>query len=84
MREAVIVSYARTGMAKANRGSLNNTHGITMAGTAIKGALDRAGIEAGLVEDVFLGCAQPEGATGHNVARNAALWAGCPSTTSGA
>ena len=84
MREAVIVSYARTGMAKANRGSLNNTHGITMAGTAIKGALDRAGIEAGLVEDVFLGCAQPEGETGHNVARNAALWAGCPSTTSGA
>jgi len=84
MREAVIVSYARTGMAKSNRGSLNNTHGITMAGTAIKGALDRAGIEAGLVEDVFLGCAQPEGATGHNVARNAALWAGCPSTTSGA
>nr|WP_321359280.1 acetyl-CoA C-acyltransferase [uncultured Hyphomonas sp.] len=84
MREAVIVSYARTGMAKANRGSLNDTHGITMAGHAIKGAIDRAGIEAGLIEDVFLGTAQPEGATGHNVARNAALWAGCPSTTSGA
>ncbi|MEL7547199.1 MAG: acetyl-CoA C-acyltransferase, partial [Pseudomonadota bacterium] len=50
----------------------------------IKGALDRAGVEAEAVEDVFLGCAQPEGATGHNVARNAALWAGCPSTTSGA
>ncbi|HAE94600.1 MAG TPA: acetyl-CoA C-acyltransferase, partial [Hyphomonas atlantica] len=84
MREAVIVSYARTGMAKASRGSLNNTHGITMAGHAIKGAIDRAGIEAASVEDVFLGSAQPEGATGHNVARNAALWAGCPSTTSGA
>ena len=84
MREAVIVSYARTGMAKANRGSLNDTHGITMAGHAIKGAIDRAGIEPGLVEDVFLGSAQPEGATGHNVARNAALWAGCPSSTSGA
>ena len=84
MREAVIVSYARTGMAKAGRGSLNNTHGITMAGTAIKGALDRASIEAEAVEDVFLGSAQPEGATGHNVARNAALWAGCPSSTSGA
>ncbi|KCZ84051.1 MULTISPECIES: acetyl-CoA C-acyltransferase [Hyphomonas] len=84
MREAVIVSYARTGMAKANRGSLNDTHGITMAGHAIKSAIDRAGIEAGLIEDVFLGTAQPEGATGHNVARNAALWAGCPSTTSGA
>ena len=84
MREAVIVSYARTGMAKANRGSLNDTHGITMAGHAIKGAIDRAGIEPGCIEDVFLGSAQPEGATGHNVARNAALWAGCPSTTSGA
>nr|WP_321441923.1 acetyl-CoA C-acyltransferase [uncultured Hyphomonas sp.] len=84
MREAVIVSYARTGMAKANRGSLNDTHGITMAGHAIKSAIERAGIEPGAVEDVFLGSAQPEGATGHNVARNAALWAGCPSTTSGA
>ncbi|MEL6829795.1 MAG: acetyl-CoA C-acyltransferase [Pseudomonadota bacterium] len=84
MREAVIVSTARTGLAKAGRGSLNDTHGITMAGHVIKGALDRAGVEAEAVEDVFLGCAQPEGATGHNVARNAALWAGCPSTTSGA
>jgi len=71
-------------MAKANRGSLNDTHGITMAGHAIKSAIERAGIEPGAVEDVFLGSAQPEGATGHNVARNAALWAGCPSTTSGA
>ena len=84
MREAVIVSYARTGMAKANRGSLNDTHGITLAGTAIKGAIERAGIDAADVEDVYLGSAQPEGATGHNVARNAALWAGCPSSTSGA
>jgi acetyl-CoA C-acetyltransferase len=55
-----------------------------MAGHAIKGALERAGVEAAAVEDVFLGCAAPEGATGHNVARNAALAAGCPSTTSGA
>lgn len=84
MREAVIVSTARTGLAKAGRGSLNNTHGITMAGHAIKGALERAGVEAAAVEDVFLGAAQPEGATGMNVARNAALWAGCPTTTSGA
>lgn len=84
MRDAVIVSYARTGLAKTGRGSLNDTHGITMAGHAIKGAIDRAGIEAGLIEDVYLGCAQPEGATGHNVARNAALWAGCPDSTSGA
>ncbi len=84
MREAVIVSYARTGMAKTGRGSLNDTHGITMAGHAIKSALERGGVEAAAVEDVFLGTAQPEGATGHNVARNAALWAGCPSSTSGA
>ncbi|MGC6500854.1 MAG: acetyl-CoA C-acyltransferase [Henriciella sp.] len=84
MREAVIVSTARTGLAKAGRGSLNDTHGITMAGHVIKGALERAGVEPEAVEDVYLGSAQPEGATGHNVARNAALWAGCPSTTSGA
>ncbi|GAB5459164.1 MAG: acetyl-CoA C-acyltransferase [Henriciella sp.] len=84
MREAVIVSTARTGLAKAGRGSLNDTHGITIAGHAIKGALERAGVEPAAVEDVFLGCAQPEGATGHNIARNAALWAGCPTTTSGA
>jgi acetyl-CoA C-acetyltransferase len=84
MREAVIVSTARTGMAKTGRGSLNNTHGITMAGHAIKHALSRAGVEAEAVEDVFLGAAQPEGATGMNIARNAALWAGCPTTTAGA
>ncbi|MEO0607401.1 MAG: acetyl-CoA C-acyltransferase [Pseudomonadota bacterium] len=84
MREAVIVSYARTGLAKTGRGSLNDTHGITMAGHAIKHALARANVEAEAVEDVYLGTAQPEGATGHNVARNAALWAGCPSSTSGA
>lgn len=84
MRDAVIVSTARTGLAKAGRGSLNDTHGITMAGHAIKHAMARAGIEPDLIEDVYLGSAQPEGATGHNVARNAALWAGCPSSTSGA
>ena len=84
MREAVIVSTARTGLAKAGRGSLNDTHGITMSGHVIKGALERAGVEGDAVEDVFLGTAQPEGATGHNIARNAALWAGCPSSTSGA
>jgi acetyl-CoA acetyltransferase len=66
MREAVIVSTARTALTKAGRGALNDTHGITMAGHAIKGALERAGVEAAAVEDVFLGCAAPEGATGHN------------------
>ncbi len=84
MRDAVIVSTARTGLAKAGRGSLNDTHGIKMAGHVIKSALERTGVEPAAVEDVFLGCAQPEGATGHNIARNAALWAGCPSSTSGA
>ena len=84
MREAVIVSTARTALTKTHRGGLNDTHGITMAGHAIKSAIERAGIDAAEVEDVFLGSAQPEGATGHNVARNAALWAGCPSSTSGA
>ncbi len=84
MREAVIVSTARTGMAKTGRGSLNDTHGITMAGHAIKHAIARAGIDAAEVEDVYLGAAQPEGATGMNIARNAALWAGCPTSTAGA
>ena len=84
MREAVIVSTARTGLAKTGRGTLNDTHGITMAGHAVKHAMARAGVEPEAVEDVYMGCAQPEGATGHNIARNAALWAGCPSTTSGA
>ncbi len=84
MREAVIVSTARTPLTKASRGALNDTHGIILSGHAIKSALERAGVEPEAVEDVFLGCATPEGATGHNVARNAALWAGCPSTVSGA
>lgn len=83
MREAVIVSTARTGLAKSHRGGFNNTHGAVIAGHCIQHAIKRAGVEPGEVEDVILGCAQPEGATGHNVARNAALWAGCPETTSG-
>ncbi|MFN3314996.1 MAG: acetyl-CoA C-acyltransferase, partial [Hyphomonas sp.] len=68
MREAVIVSTARTPLTKAGRGALNDTHGIILAGHAIKGALERAGVEPEAIEDVFLGCATPEGATGHNVA----------------
>lgn len=83
MRDAVIVSFARTGMAKSVRGSFNNTHGITLAKTAIKGAMDRAGIDPSTIEDVCLGTGQPEGATGHNIGRNAAIAAGCPVTTSG-
>lgn len=83
MREAVIVSAARTGLAKSGRGGFNDTHGAAMGGHAIKHAIARAGIDAGDVEDVYMGCGTPEGATGQNVGRLAAMWAGCPTTTSG-
>jgi acetyl-CoA C-acetyltransferase len=76
MRDVAIVSYCRTGIAKAQRGALNLTHGIPMAAHVMKEAVARARIEAGEIEDVVLGCGLPEGATGHNVARNAALFAG--------
>jgi len=83
MREALIVSSARTGLAKSGRGGFNMTHGAAMGGHAIKHAIERAGIEPGDVEDVIMGCGTPEGATGQNVGRLAAIWAGCPVTTSG-
>ena len=83
MREVVVVSYARTGLAKSVRGGFNITHGAALTGHAIQHAISRASIDPGEVEDVVIGCGQPEGATGHNVARNAAIWAGCPVTTSG-
>jgi acetyl-CoA C-acetyltransferase len=83
MREAVIVSTARTGLAKSLRGGFNMTHGATMGGHAIKHAVARAGIDPQEVEDVVMGCAQPEGATGMNIARLSAIWAGCPVTTGG-
>ena len=83
MAEAVIVSTARTGIGKAYRGALNNTHGAAMAGFVIKEAVKRAGVEPGEVEDVILGCALPEGATGQNIARQAGLRAGLPVTTGG-
>ncbi len=83
MREAVIVSTARTGLAKSYRGGFNNTHGAAMAGHAIKHAIERAKIAPGEVEDVIMGCGLPEGATGQNIGRLAAAWAGCPVTTSG-
>lgn len=76
MRDVAIVSYCRTGIAKAQRGALNQTHGIPMAAHVMKEAVARAKIEAGEIEDVVLGCGLPEGATGHNIARNAALYAG--------
>lgn len=83
MVEAVIVSTARTGIGKAFRGSLNLTHGATMGGHVIRQAVQRAGIEPGEVEDVILGCGLPEGATGGNIARLAALRAELPVTVSG-
>lgn len=83
MREAVIVSTARTGIGKALRGSFNNTHGVVMAGHVLKHAIERANIDPGEVEDVLLGCGYPEGATGHNIGRNAAMAAGCPTSTAG-
>ncbi len=83
MREAVIVSTARTGLAKSWRGALNMTHGATMGGHVAKAAIERAGIEADQVEDVIMGCATPEGATGANIARQVALAAGCPVSTAG-
>src|SRR5438876_11790825 len=83
MADAVIVSTARTGIGKAYRGALNNTHGATMAGHVIKAAVERARVEPGEVEDVILGCALPEGATGQNIARQSALRAGLPVTTAG-
>ncbi len=76
MRDVAVVGYCRTGIAKANRGALNLTHGIPLAGHVLKHVVDRAGIDAGEVEDVIMGCGVPEGATGHNIARTSALWAG--------
>ena len=83
MREAVIVSTARTGLAKSWRGALNMTHGATMGGHVVRAAIERAGVEPGEVEDVLMGCATPEGATGSNIARQIALAAGCPVTVPG-
>ena len=83
MREAVIVSTARTGLAKSVRGGFNITHGAVMAGHAIRHAIAKAGIEPAEVEDVLMGCANPEGATGFNIARLSAIEAGCPVTTAG-
>ena len=83
MTDAVIVSTARTPLCKSWRGALNITHGATMGGHVIKAAVERAGIEAGEVDDVILGCANPEGATGWDIARQAALRAGMPVSVSG-
>jgi acetyl-CoA C-acetyltransferase len=83
MTSAVIVSTARTPLTKSWKGAFNMTHGATMGGHAVEHAIKRAGIEAGEVDDVIMGCGTPEGATGANIARQIALRAGCPVSVSG-
>ena len=83
MSQAVIVSTARTPLAKSWRGAFNMTHGATLGGFAVRAAVERAGIDPALVDDVLMGCANPEGATGMNIARQIALAAGLPVTTGG-
>ncbi|MBV9056681.1 MAG: acetyl-CoA C-acyltransferase, partial [Candidatus Eremiobacteraeota bacterium] len=77
MREAVIVSVARTPIGRAFRGAFNQTKGATMAGHVVKRGSERAQLEPGEVDDVVMGCGLPEGATGNNIGRTAALRAGC-------
>ena len=83
MKQAVIVSTARTGLAKSFRGSFNMTHGAAMGGHAVSHAVERAGLDPSQIEDVVMGCANPEGATGGNIARQIALRAGLPITAAG-
>jgi acetyl-CoA C-acetyltransferase len=83
MNEAVIVSTARTPLCKSWRGALNMTHGAKMGGHVVHAALERAKVDAGEVEDVIIGCANPEGATGWNIARQIAVRAGCPDSVPG-
>ncbi len=83
MTDAVIVSTARTPIGRAYRGAFNMTHGATLGGHVVKHAVARAEVDLAEVEDVIMGCANPEGATGHNIARQIALRAGLPVTTSG-
>src|SRR3954467_3238551 len=84
MMDAVIVSTARSAIGKAYRGALNSTHGATMGGHVIAEVVRRAGVARSEIVDVVLGCAYQEGATGSNIARQAALRAGLPVTVSGA
>ena len=83
MTDAVIVSTARTPLCKSWRGAFNMTHGATLGAHAVRHAVSRAGIDSAEVEDVIMGCANPEGATGGNIARQIALRAGLPVTTAG-
>ena len=83
MTSAVIVSTARTPLAKSWKGSFNMTHGATLGGHAVQHAVQRAGVDPGAIDDVIMGCATPEGATGANIARQIALRAGLPVSVSG-
>ncbi len=83
MTNAVIVSTARTPLTKSWKGAFNMTHGATLGGHVVRHALERAGVPGDAVEDVLMGCANPEGATGWNIARQAALMAGLPVSVSG-
>ena len=83
MTDAVIVSTARTGLARSWRGALNLTHGATLGAHAVRAAVERARLDPAELEDVILGCALPEGTTGGNIARQVALRAGLPVTTAG-
>src|ERR1044072_2149698 len=83
MREAVIVSTARTPIGKAYRGAFNDTHGAILGGHVVRHAVSRARLDGPEVEDVILGCGRPEGATGGNIARQAALAARLPVTVAG-
>jgi len=84
MKEALIVSTARTALAKSWKGALNMTHGATMGGHVVAHAVERAGVEPDAIEDVLMGCAYPEGADGGNIARQIALRAGLPVSVPGA
>ena len=83
MTQALIVSTARTPLAKSWKGAFNMTHGATLGGHVVKAAVERAGIDPAAVDDVLMGCANPEGATGWNIARQIALRAGLPVSVPG-
>ena len=83
MTQALIVSTARTPLCKSWKGAFNMTHGATLGGHVVRAAVERAGLEPGEIEDVLMGCANPEGATGRNIARQAALRAGLPVSVAG-
>lgn len=83
MQDAFIISTARTPIGKAYRGAYNNTHGAALGGHVVRQAIQRANIDGSDVADVIMGCGRPEGATGANIARQIALWAGLPVSVPG-